>query len=316
LSESTPAADSIAAQRDALVNRLFDGFLGTLDLASVYLGDRLGFYRALAVVESSTAADLAARTGTHPRYVREWLEQQAATGILETTDASLSPDARRFRLPEGHREVLLDRDSLNHLAPLSRFVACIGVTLPRVVDAFRTGGGVSWADYGPDAREGQADFNRPIFQAFLGKEWLPSIPDVHARLTADPPARVADIGCGAGWSGIAIAQSYSKAQVDGFDLDEPSIALAQANAQAAGLANRVHFRVQDASDPAFAGRYDLVTAFECIHDLPNPVEVLGAMRRLATDDGAVIVMDERVGEEFTAPADAVERLFYGFSVLC
>jgi 2-polyprenyl-3-methyl-5-hydroxy-6-metoxy-1,4-benzoquinol methylase len=135
-------------------------------------------------------------------------------------------------------------------------------------------------------------------------------------LQAEPPARVADIGCGAGWASIAIARAYPKARVDGFDFDEPSIAAARANAAEAGLADRVTFQLRDAADPNLAGRYDLVIAFEMVHDLSRPVEVLGVMRRLLADGGAVIVMDERTAETFTAPGDELERLLYSFSVLC
>lgn len=287
-----------------------------MDLLTVYLGDRLGFYRALAERGAATSSELAARTGSNERYVREWLEQQATAGILDVDDVAASPAARRYNLPIGHAEALLDRNSLNHVAPMGRFAACLGAALPGVLDAFRSGGGMTWAGFGVDAREGQADFNRPIFLNLLGAEWLPSVPDLHARLQGDPPARVADIGCGAGWSSIVIARAYPKVRVDGFDLDEPSIALATANAAEARLADRIAFRVQDASDPALSGQYDLVVAFECIHDLPRPVEVLRAMRGMAREDGAVLIMDERVAESFTAPGDDVERLFYGFSVLC
>jgi 2-polyprenyl-3-methyl-5-hydroxy-6-metoxy-1,4-benzoquinol methylase len=167
-----------------------------------------------------------------------------------------------------------------------------------------------------DAREAQADMNRPVFLNLLGQEWLPAIPDVHARLQADPPARVADVGCGGGWSSIGIARAYPKVHLDGLDVDEPSIALARANAAEAGLADRVSFHARDAADPDLAGRYDLVTAFEVVHDLAQPVEVLRAMRALLADGGAAIVMDEKVAETFAAPGDEVERFMYGFSVLC
>ncbi|MGH3051418.1 MAG: class I SAM-dependent methyltransferase [Gaiellaceae bacterium] len=150
----------------------------------------------------------------------------------------------------------------------------------------------------------------------LGNEWLASIEDVHHRLQADPPARVADIACGAGWSSIAIARAYPKAHVDGYDVDDASIAIARANAAEVGLEDRVNFQVRDAGDPALAGRYDLVTVFEAVHDMPRPVEVLGAMRRLAGEGGTVLVLDEKVADEFGAPGDDVERLMYTYSVLC
>jgi 2-polyprenyl-3-methyl-5-hydroxy-6-metoxy-1,4-benzoquinol methylase len=174
---------------------------------------------------------------------------------------------------------------------------------------------VPFSGYGANMREGQASMNRAMFLQQLGNEWFPMIPDVHARLQADPPARVADIGCGAGWSGIGIAQSYPKVQVDGYDLDEASVRLANSNIQSAGLAGRVSVSLRDAGDIALRGRYDLVTAFECLHDMSDPVGVLRTMRGLASDKGAVIVMDERALEEFQPCAEDLEQLLYGFSIL-
>jgi 2-polyprenyl-3-methyl-5-hydroxy-6-metoxy-1,4-benzoquinol methylase len=127
---------------------------------------------------------------------------------------------------------------------------------------------------------------------------------------------VADIACGAGWSSIAIALAYPAAEVDGFDLDALSIELARRNAAAAGVADRVRFHLRDAADADLAGGYDLVLICEALHDLSRPVEALRTMRRLANETGAVLVVDERVAETFTAPGDDLERLFYGFSVLC
>lgn len=310
------ASDEAGERRDALVGRLFEAVLGTMDLLNIYLGDRLGLYRALAESGPATPAELAGRTATHERYIREWLEQQAVTGVLTVDDVSADASARRYTLPAGHDEALLDRDSLNYLAYVGRFGVALGGAMPHLVEAFKTGGGVSWAAFGADAREAQAEQNRPIFLHLLGKEWLPSVPDVHARLNADPPARVADIACGGGWSSIAIAEAYPHARVDGFDLDKPSIALATSNANERGVADRVTFQVRDVADPQLAGEYDLVVGFEMLHDLAQPVEALQTMRGMLAAGGAVIIMDERVAEQFTAPGDPMERLFYGFSTLC
>lgn len=303
-------------RRDAFLGRLFEANIITMEVLTIYLGDRLGLYRALAEEGGVTPAELASRTGTHGRYVREWLEQQAVSGILDVEDTEAEPAARRYSLPSGHAEVLLDRDSLNYLMPVTRISVGLTTVLPALVEAFRNGGGVSWADYGADALEGQADGNRPLFINLLGTEWLPAIPDVHARLLADPPARVADIACGAGWSSIAIAQAYPKAQVDGFDLDDASIDMARKNAEDEGVNDRVTFAVHDASDPGLIGSYHLVTVFEALHDMSRPVEVLGTIRGLLADGAIVIIADERVPEKFTAPGDDMDRLYYGWSVLC
>jgi 2-polyprenyl-3-methyl-5-hydroxy-6-metoxy-1,4-benzoquinol methylase len=314
---ATPRDDpgEAAAERDAFVARLLQSTRGTFDVFAIYLGVRLGFYDALAAAPALTSSELAARTGTAERYVREWLEQQTVGGILEVDDEKAEPLRRRFRLPLAYREVLVDRDSLNYLAPLVQLVAGAVHPLAAIVQAYRTGGGVAYADYGADLREGQAGVNRATFLQQLAREWIPAMPDVHARLGADPPARIADVGCGAGWSSIAMARSYPGVTVDGFDLDEPSIELARANAEAAGLAGRVTFHVRDAADPRLAGRYDLVTAFECLHDMAQPVRGLRIMRQLAAERGAVLVVDERVGDRFTAAGNDVEWMMYGWSIL-
>jgi 2-polyprenyl-3-methyl-5-hydroxy-6-metoxy-1,4-benzoquinol methylase len=302
------------AAAEALVERLFGAVLASLDLQSVYLGDRLGYYRAMAPGERLTAAELAARTGTAPRYAREWLEQQAVTGILTASDDA-DPDLRQFTMPAGHVEVLTDVLSPMHVVPLARMVVGAGKQMDALLDAYRTGGGVSWAQHGTDVREAQAAANRPLFLGAMGREYLPAIPDVHAALSRG--GTVADVGCGLGWSSIGIALAYPEAVVDGFDLDEPSIKAARRNAVEAGVADRVRFHLADAGTIAAGGeKYDVVLAFECIHDLPDPVSVLASMRELAGDGGAVVVMDERVAETFAAPGNEVERLMYGYSLVC
>ncbi len=308
-------AQTMEQRRDQFAEGLFAKIIGTMEVATVYLGDRLGLYRALGGGEPATPLELAERTGIHERYAREWLEQQAVMGILEIVDGEEDGSARGYTLPEGHAEVLLDRDSLSYLAPVARFTMGLVRPLPALADAFRAGEGLPYAEYGADAREGQADANRPMFVNLLGSEWLPSVPDVHERLQADTPARVADVGCGTGWSSISIARAYPNVRVDGYDADEPSIELARKNAEEAGVADRVTFHVRDASDPALEGRYDLATAFECVHDMGRPVEALKSMRRMVGEGGAVIVADERVPDSFEAPGDDTDRLMYGWSVL-
>jgi 2-polyprenyl-3-methyl-5-hydroxy-6-metoxy-1,4-benzoquinol methylase len=185
---------------------------------------------------------------------------------------------------------------------------------PAVEQAFRTGDGVPYADYDEDFCVGQGDMNRLMFVNLLGSDWLPALADVHERLSAETPARVADVACGTGWSSIAIAGAYPTARVDGIDLDEASIEHARRNAEEAGLGDTIDFQVR-AADPGLAGSYDLVTIFEAVHDMWQPVEVLSALRGLLAEGGSVLVADERVAESFTAPGDDVERVMYGFSVL-
>jgi SAM-dependent methyltransferase len=308
-------ARSAAARRDELVERLFASALGAMDLLCVYLGDRLGLYRALAEAGPSTSAELARAAGASERYTREWLEQQAMAGILEAQDAS-APDAeRRYGLPAGHDEVLLDGGSLNHMAPMAQSVVACALPIHAVLEAFRTGDGVPYADYGADLHEGQARFTRPLFDNLLATEWLPRVSHIHERLAADPPARVADLACGLGRSSVAIARGYPKVTVDGIDLDRASIVRAQELLAGSGVEDRVAFHCRDAADPELSARYDLVTIFEALHDMAQPIDVLRTARALLASDGRVLVADERTAERFALDAGDMERLYYGFSVL-
>jgi SAM-dependent methyltransferase len=300
---------------EALAERLFGATVAAMDLFSVYLGDRLGYYRDLASNGPATSVELAERTGTAERYAREWLEHQAVSGLLEVDDADAGATERTYRLPGAYIPVLADPDSLLAMAPIAQIFAGCVKPLDQVLDAYRSGGGVAYEDYGPDLSEGQAGTTRPQFRHLLAQEWIPAMPDVHARLQSGEPARVADVGMGLGWSSIALARAFPDLSVDGFDLDEASVAAARANAVAEGVDDRVRFHLQDAGEAEPAGAYDLALAVECIHDMPDPVSVLAAMRRLVGDGGTVLVVDEKVADRFTAPGDDVERYMYGFSIL-
>ncbi len=300
------------AVADAFVERLFGSFIQTWDVFAIHLGTKLGYYAALAAGAPLNADELAAATGTIARYAREWLEQQAVTGILEVDDHAADPAERRYTLPVAHAEVLTDPDSLRYLAPAASQIVAAGLALPGLVQTYRGERTFGWDDYAADMRDGQADMNRPWFLTALGTSVLPSIPDVHARLSAG--GRMADIGCGGGWSTIAIAKAYPAIEADGFDLDEPSVEMARRNAASESVSDRVRFHVRDAAGEDLEGAYDVVTAFECIHDLGDPVGVLRTMRRLRNEGGSVLVVDEKVAERFTAPGDDLERFMYGFSI--
>lgn len=299
---------------DALVGRLFEATIGMMDVLSVYLGDRLGLYRALRDGGPATADDLAARASIDQRYALEWLEQQAVTGFLEVDDVAADPGERRYTLPEAYVAPLLDLDSPYSIAPLARSAVACAKVMPELIEAYRTGGGVPWADYGPDMIEAQGDFNRPWLSGSFGTELLPAIPGIHDRLVADPPARVADVACGVGWAAIAIARAYPTVRVDGFDLDESSIRLANQNARDAGVSDRVTFQVLDVAE-AEAGAYDLAVVIEAIHDMTQPVDVLASIHRMLRPDGVALIADEKTEDRFTAPAGEAERFFYGFSIL-
>ncbi|HEX5826057.1 MAG TPA: methyltransferase domain-containing protein [Candidatus Limnocylindrales bacterium] len=304
-----PEAD---ARRDTLAGRLFEATLGAFDLLAVQLGLELGLYRALRSSGPASAPELAARADIAPRYAREWLEHQAVAGLLEIVEPSDDADARRYALPAGHAEVLLDPESPSTMAPMPLVLLAATRAWPALLAAYRSGGGVDWNEY-PLISEAQEAANRPVFRHLLAQEWLPAIPDVHARLLAGG-ARVADIASGGGWSSIAMGRAYPGIEVHGLDLDAEAVERARAKAREAGLEDRVRFHVVDASDHALDGTFDLVTIFEAVHDMAQPVAVLDAARRLLAPGGTVLVMDEKVAESFAAPGDEIERLMYGYSL--
>jgi 2-polyprenyl-3-methyl-5-hydroxy-6-metoxy-1,4-benzoquinol methylase len=297
---------------EALADRLFRDALGALELFTVYLGERLGFYRALREGGPATSAEVAARTGTAERYVREWLEHHAASGLLEVDDAAARPLQRRYRLPAAHIPVLADKDDIRFAAYQAIDIVRAGRPLPDLVDAFRTGTAPPPLPWEP---EGRAADNRAVYLAHLGHDWLPSIADLDQRLRAEPPARVADLACGMGWSTIAIARAYPLVNVEGIDLDAEAIGDARSNAAAEGVADRVSFSVADVAAAGLRGRFDLVTILEGLHDMARPVEVLKAVRAMLADSGSVVIIDENVADEFTAPAPDIERYHYGWSVV-
>jgi len=309
---TTTAAD-LAAAKTEFADRLFRDLLGAISVVGVTLGENLGLYAVLERDGAATSTELAARAGIAERYAREWLEQQAVDGVLVVVEPSEDPMHRRYELPEAHRDLLANREHVDFMAPFARLLMAGAAKLPHIEAAFRTGGGVGWDAYGPNMRESQGDANRTLFLQAM-REYLEQVPDVHARLvTDDRPARVAEVGSGMGWAAIGLAIAYPHITVDGYDLDVPAVEQARQHAHDAGVADRVRFHAEDGAEAG--GQYDLVLAFECVHDMPDPVSVLASMRAMIAPGGACIVMDERVGDEFTAPGDDVERLMYGYSLL-
>lgn len=309
---TTPTAphDESATDPGPFSEQVIEGVLGWMQTMSIHLGLQLGWYQALAD-GTRTAPELAAATGSSGRYAREWLEQQSTYGILSVDDADAAPDERRFTLPPDRAEVLLDGSSLAFTGPVATMVAASAARLPELVEAYRTGGGVSWEQLGELARESQADVNRPWLDRLpteLAK--LPGLQDLLSR----PGARLADVGTGAGWSALALAAAYPQLDIIGVDTDRPSVEMARENAMAAGLESRVRFIHDDAGNLATYGTFDVILALECLHDMPYPVAVLTAMRTAVRPDGSVLILDEAVNDRLTPSADSLEKLMYGYSL--
>ncbi|WP_344968522.1 class I SAM-dependent methyltransferase [Salinactinospora qingdaonensis] len=293
---------------------MFLAMLATQELLASYIGVRLGLYEDLAAHGRATPPELATRTGLDPRYVREWLEQQAVAGLLTVADPGAGADERVYTLPEGHREVLTSSDHPMSMVSLTvRPLGGVAQALPELLDAYRTGAGVADSTFGHDWREGHGGANRSLFTHQL-PGWIRTLlPDVHSKLTSGE-GRVADVGCGAGWASLALAGAYPECRVDGFDTDGESVGEARLRAEDAGLADRVTFTAHEAGGDG-AGRYQLVCLLDVLHEVTHPVEVLAQCRSLLADGGTVLVMDARVAEKFTAPGDEIERFQYATSVL-
>jgi SAM-dependent methyltransferase len=300
----------------AYAERLFETGLAALEAITISLGRELGLYEHLADGDV-TAAGLADAAGIDTRYAQEWLEQQASAGLIEVTAPADEAGRRGFGLSAAAQECLLRPESLASVGPLFDLLPAVNRVFPdRLVDAYRTGGGIAYADYA--LHDAQGDFNRPVYTNLLASDWLPNVPGLTERLRGG--GRAAEIGCGEGWAAISLAKAFPETSVDGFDNDDASIAAARKHAAEAGVDERVRFEVLDVTGelPASVevGAYDLVMAFEMIHDLARPVEALATMRRLGTADAAYLVMDEKVAETFEAPNDnPIERLMYAASVL-
>jgi SAM-dependent methyltransferase len=290
---------------DQLVERLFGAALGALELFSVFLGWRLDLYSALSGGVPLTSEELAEQRGIDRRYAQEWLEQQAAAGFVTVE----GEDPRRFAVPKGYVDVFCDPESLSYVVPFAPMLAGIGGVLPELVDAYRTGAGVPYPRYGADFRDGQGAINRPTYHHQMA-DWVAALPDVAEQLRR-PGGRIVDLGCGQGWSTIALARAFPDVEIVGVDDDAASIADAGRNVAAA----QVTVRLQGSDAAAVGDTADLVCIFEALHDMARPVEVLAAARRMLNPGGAVLLVDERVGDAFHVPADEVERMMYGWSVL-
>ncbi len=315
-----PAADPAGAAAQALSLRLFRSMLATQESFVAYLGVKLGLYEVLWREGPATVAELAGRTATAPRYLREWLEQQAGAGLLAVDDAGLEGSVRRYRIPPGHERVLVgSADPLSLVWTAMLPLGGVAAALPALLAAFRTGEGVPAEVFGEDWRHGHGGANRAVYTERLAGWLRRFVPDVHRRLSGG--GRVLDLGCGSGWASLAIARAYPRATVCGVDLDAAAVTEAGAVAREAGLAGRVSFRTGDAGAGPDAGSgdgpegYDLVCLFDAMHELSRPGEVLSACRRLRGAGGVVLVLDSRVSPDFHAPGDEIERFQYATSVL-
>lgn len=290
----------------AFLGKLLADLGGAYSVALVRMGERLGLYRAMKDGEPVSAAELAGRTGLAERYVREWLAHQAASGYV-SHDAT----SGRFTLPPEHAMCFADSDGpVYMLGAFDSAIAMIG-NQPMVEAAFRSGGGVAWGDQTGCLFCAVAKFFRPGYQANIVESWLPALDGMVTRL--ERGARVADIGCGHGHSTMIMAQAFPNSQFVGFDFHAGSIAEAKQHATAHGLPN-LTFEVA-AAKTFNGGGYDLVTAFDCLHDMGDPVGAAGRVLEQLKPDGSWMIVEPIAGDRLEDNLNPVGRLYYAASTM-
>jgi SAM-dependent methyltransferase len=291
---------------DAFLGKVVGDVGAAMSAALVVMGDRLGLYKALATAPA-TPAELAKRTETTERYVREWLNGQAAAGYVSYDAAT-----QKFSLPAEHALALTDAQSPAFVPGLFQVTAAIWNAEPRVAERFRSGEGLPWGEQHPCLFEGTERFFRSGYIGQLVSSWLPSLDGVTAKLEAG--ARVADVGCGLGASTILMAKAYPRSRFWGFDSHAVSIETARKRAADAGVADRVVFEVAKSTD--FPGKdYDLVACFDCLHDMEDPVGAARHVRESLAQDGTFMIVEPFAGDTPEDNHNPVGRVFYAASTM-
>jgi SAM-dependent methyltransferase len=290
----------------AFVERAFDDFVAAISMPMIVLGDRLGLYKAMAGAGPLTPAELAARTGTAERYVREWLSQQAAGEYVSYDSAT-----GRFALPDEHAAVLADELSPLFLGGAFQLASGYAHSARHVMDAFRSGEGVAYDHQDQDVFTGVERFYLPAYTANLTTAWIPALTGIPDKLQVG--ARIADVGCGHGVSTLLLAQTYPACEVVGFDYHAGSIKRARERARAAGLADRVRFEIASASE--FPGRYDLILLLDCLHDMGDPGAACRHIRAALEPGGTLLIVDPLAGDRLEENFTPLGRAYYAASTL-
>jgi SAM-dependent methyltransferase len=295
------------AKLDEFMGRFVGDLGATLSAALVVIGDRLGLYRAMGDGEPVGAAELAQRTGTDPRYVQEWLSNQASSGYV-----SYDPGSEAFFLtPE--QSLALAQEGSPAFIPGAFQVATAAIKdEEKVARAFTAGDGVGWHEHHHDLFSGTERFFRPGYAANLVSSWIPALDSVQAKLEAG--ARVADVGCGHGASTVLMAQAYPRSEFVGFDYHAASIEHARAVVAGAGLEDRLRFEVASAKQYPGEG-YDLVCMFDCLHDMGDPVGAAAHVLSTLAVDGTWMIVEPYAGDRLQDNLNPVGRVFYGASTL-
>ncbi|MFB9319354.1 class I SAM-dependent methyltransferase [Cryptosporangium minutisporangium] len=275
----------------------------------LHIGDRLGLYQAMAGAGPLTPEELAERTGTAPRYIREWLSNQAAGGYVV-----YRPDDGTFELPAEHAAVVADENSPVFLGGAFEAIASCYSDHDRLVDAVVTGAGVGWDQHDERLFSGVHRLFRPGYAAHLATEWIPALDGVDEKLRSG--ASVADVGCGLGAATMILAEAYPHSTFVGYDYHQPSTETARKAAAEAGLERRVRFETESATEFPGTG-FDLICLFDCLHDMGDPLGAARHIRRALASDGTVLLVEPFAGDGLAENLNPVSRAYYGFStVIC
>jgi SAM-dependent methyltransferase len=294
---------------EAFLGKAVSDFGAAISAALVLIGDKLGLYKAMAHGGRLSSAELARRTGTMERYIREWLVNQAAAGYVE-----YDPATGTYSLPHEHAIALADEKSPFFVGGGFQVVTALMKAEPRIAQAFMSGEGMFWGEHDHDLFEGTERFFRPGYAAHLVGTWIPALDGVKQRL--ETGAAVADVGCGHGASTILMAQAYPKSRFFGFDNHAPSINKAHRSAHEAGVADRVVFEIAGATNFPERAKYDLMTFFDCLHDFGDPVGAAKRAHETIAPNGTVLIVEPMAGEKVEENLNPVGRVYSGASVLC
>jgi SAM-dependent methyltransferase len=295
------------ARMEAFMGRLMSDMSGAVVSLMCALGDRLGLFKDLAAQGPATSEELAARTGTHERYVREWLSALASAGYLE-----YDPESTRFTLPIEHAPALAGEGGMMFMGGEFQQLPALARRVGDVADAFRSGAGVSQDAYDEDLWEGMERISAGWFENLLVQEWIAAVPALRERLAAG--ARVADVGSGSGRALLKLAEAFPASRFVGYDTFPRAVERATANAAAAGVSDRVRFEERDVHDGLPEG-HDLITAFDVIHDAADPLRALTAIRRALAPDGSLLLLEINSSHRLEENAGPIGAILYGTSVM-
>ena len=293
---------------DQLAERIINETNSAISCLTLYLGHKLDLFNSLKKVGPLTSSELAAKTNYSERYIREWLECMTVNGYIE-----YDPSTNKFNISEEHAIVFCDRDNSAYTIPFVYWIPSLSSAMDKLLEAFRTGKGISYSSYGIDLLFAQGEGNRPMFVNDIAI-WISSMPDIENKLKSEG-GRVLEVGCGDGWASISLAKYFPLVKIDAIDPDSSSIDNASKNVSDEGLEERISLYATTIEKAPVKEKYDLVMTFESIHDMAYPIESLRKMKEIVSTNGGVLVGDVKMEDKLQDKNDFAGRLYYNFSVL-